>query len=84
MFCTLSNYFSVHSFRLFRFSFRPTVVRYLDYCKSTENDSQEDKTFIYKTMYQSYEIMLNKFIEYINDSRPRKYNHNVFITIKIK
>lgn len=69
------NFFSVHSFRLFRFSFRPTVTGYLNSRKSTKYNFEEDKTSTYKTLYQSYKTLLIKMIEYINDSRPRKYSH---------
>ncbi|VVC30235.1 Hypothetical protein CINCED_3A011875 [Cinara cedri] len=71
-----------HSFKLFRFSFRPTVTGYLNSRKSTENNFEEDKTSTYTTLYQSYKTLLNKMIEYINDSRPRsQYFEELLVSI---
>uniref|UniRef100_A0A2S2NDR8 Uncharacterized protein n=1 Tax=Schizaphis graminum TaxID=13262 RepID=A0A2S2NDR8_SCHGA len=49
-----------------------TVATYLKKCKDPINGVKKNgKEHIYNTTYNSYKILQNKFIEYLNDSRPR-------------
>lgn len=65
----------------FKISCNTIVSTYLNKCKQCNRDEKE---LIYNITYNSYKIMQNKFVEYFNDSRPRKYNlcHNPTINSK--
>lgn len=57
-----------------------TVNTYLKKCKDPINGFKKNgKEHIYITAYNSYKVLQNKFIEYLNDNRPRKYNIIIFI-----
>lgn len=59
----------------FKITCNTTVVTYLKKCKDPINGFKKNgKEHVYNTIYNNYKILQNKFIEYLNDSRPRKYN----------
>ncbi|XP_060848746.1 MATH and LRR domain-containing protein PFE0570w-like [Rhopalosiphum padi] len=56
----------------FKMTCNTTVATYLKKCKDPINGAKKNgKEHIYNTTYNSYKILQNKFIEYLNDSRPR-------------
>lgn len=59
--------------RPFKKSCNYTVASYLNKCKGFINSSKDEKEHVYNVTYNSYKDLLNKFIEYLNDKRPRKY-----------
>lgn len=64
------------SLKPFNMSCNATVATYLNKCKGLINSSKKnEKEHIYNSMYHSYRILQTKFIEYLNDSRSRKYNN---------
>lgn len=55
----------------FKTTCNTTVATYLKKCKDPTNGFKKNgKEHIYNTIYNSYKILQNKFIEYLNDSRP--------------
>jgi len=62
------------SIKPFKITCNTTVATYLKKRKDPINGFKKNgKEHIYDTIYTSYKILQNKFIEYLNDSRPRKY-----------
>lgn len=60
----------------FQISCNTIVVTYLNKCKGLVNNSKKDeKDHIYNVMYHSYKTLLNIFIEYLKNDRPRMYCH---------
>ncbi|XP_050058427.1 uncharacterized protein MAL13P1.304-like isoform X3 [Aphis gossypii] len=56
----------------FKTTCNTTVATYLKKCKDPINGFKKNgKEHVYNTIYNSYKILQNKFIEYLNDSRPR-------------
>lgn len=57
----------------FKISCNATVATYLKKCKSSiDNSIKDEKEHFYHNAYNSYKSLLNKFVEYFNDSRPRE------------
>ncbi|XP_022179926.1 protein PFF0380w-like isoform X4 [Myzus persicae] len=56
----------------FKITCNTTVATYLNKCKDPINGLKKNgKEHVYNTTHNSYKILQNKFIEYLNDSRPR-------------
>ncbi|XP_025412008.1 uncharacterized protein LOC112684613 [Sipha flava] len=56
----------------FKITCNSTVATYLKKCKGTTYGTKKDeKEHIYNTTYNSYKTIQYKFVEYLNDTRPR-------------
>lgn len=68
------------SIKPFKVCCNATVATYLNKCKSSiMSSNKNEREHFYNIEYNSYKIMQNKFIEYFNDHRPRKYNHTIIV-----
>jgi len=66
----------------FKITCNATVTTYLKKCKDPINGFKKNgKEHIYITAFNSYKILQNIFIEYLNDSRPRKYIIIIFMKV---
>ncbi|KAL4084433.1 hypothetical protein QTP88_028255 [Uroleucon formosanum] len=67
----------------FKITCNTTVATYLKKCKDPINGFKKNgKEHVYNTIYNNYKILQNKFIEYLNDSRPRsQYFEELLISI---
>jgi len=66
----------------FKITCNTTVATYLMKCKDPINGFKKNgKEHVYNTIYNSYKVLQDKFIEYLNNDRPRKYNIIIFMKI---
>lgn len=59
----------------FRMTCQTTVATFLNKCKTSIDGIKKNKQEqYYNIKYNSYKIMQNKFISYLNDNQIREYN----------